>query len=79
LIAEPPSAGDGGKKLTGVFMLWIRKECSGLSTFHDPSPLHDRYPIADLRRHPEIVCDEQNRETEAFLKFLDQGEYLRLD
>ena len=48
------------------------------SLFHDPAMLHHGDVVADLRRDPKIVGDEQQRDAEPLLDFVEQFEHLRL-
>jgi hypothetical protein len=44
----------------------------------DGAALHHRDPVADLRRHPQIVGDEQHRQPKARLEVFQQVQHLRL-
>ena len=67
------------EKLTGVRLLWIGEDFCSRAVFNDAPFLHDDYVIADLRRHAQVMSDEQKRDAEPFLNALKKLQDLRLD
>lgn len=47
--------------------------------FDDFSRFHHDHPIADLRRHPQVMGDKNKRQAEALAQFRQQAQHLRLD
>src|SRR4051812_20140844 len=54
------------------------EELRGRLQLDDDAALHHRDAVTDLRRHAEIVGDEQHREAEAGLEVFEQPQDLRL-
>src|SRR5260370_42129851 len=69
---------NGCQQCDRIGLLRRREHGCRRAIFHYLATLHDRNLIADLRRHPEIVGDEDNGETERTLEVRQQGEHLRL-
>jgi hypothetical protein len=49
------------------------------ATFHDEAVLHHRDIVADLRGDAQIAGDEQQRDAELALNFVEQLEHLCLE
>ena len=56
---------------------WV-STCGGRALFHDPAMLHHGDVVADLRGDAQIVGDEQQRDAEPVLDFVEQFQHLRL-
>ena len=48
------------------------------SLLHDSPLLHHRHAVADLRRDPKIVGNEQHRQVELGANLVQQRQHLRL-
>src|SRR5438309_5431512 len=56
----------------------MRKDLRRWTLFHDSAVLHYGNVVADLRRDAQVVGDEQQRDTEPRLDFVEQLQHLRL-
>ena len=52
------------------------RDAAGLD---QPSRIHHRYPVNELRHHAEVVRDQDHRHLELLLQRAEQVEDLRLD
>src|SRR5438270_238664 len=78
-IGEIPTAsGRGIEQRTGICLSRMRKDLRRWTLFHDPAVLHYGNVVADLRRDAQVMGDEQQRDTEPRLDFVEQLQHLRL-
>ena len=78
-IREIPAASGGGvEQRAGIGLLRMGQHLRRRALFHDPAMLHHGDVVADLRRDAKIVGDEQQRDAEPGLDFVEQFEHLRL-
>src|SRR3972149_10092750 len=61
-----------GKQALCVRMLGISENLPHASFFHNPSFVHYYYMVSKFSNYAKVVCDEQNRHTPFFLKFLQK-------
>ena len=79
-IGEIPVAGPAPRRCSSrvYASLGWRSTVSGRTIFDDPPLPHHRDIIADLRRHPQIMRDEQDGDAQPLLQFAEQRQHLRL-
>ena len=71
-------AGGGFEQLPRVGLLRMGQDLRRRSLFDDAAMLHHGDVVADLGRDAQIVGDEQQRDAEPGLDFVEQFQHLRL-
>jgi len=74
----PGTTGHGREQLAGIRMSRRREDLGCESVFDDLALTHDRDGIAHLRRHAQIVRDEEHGQSESFANIGEQTQDLRL-
>src|SRR5260370_3897661 len=70
---------DGGEQFASVGIFWLVEDLFGGADFQELAGAHDGDARGDLRHHGQAVGNENVRESEFALEFLQQEENLRAD
>jgi hypothetical protein len=70
---------DRGEELARIGVLRVAEQRRGRAVIDDAAPMHHGQSVADLRRNPQIVGDEQHRQAEALADLGEQPKDLRLN
>ena len=73
-----PRPGAASSSGAGIGLLRVGQDLRRRALFDDPAMLHHGNVVADLRRDAQIVGDEQQRDAEPGLDFVEQFQHLRL-
>src|SRR2546427_4765208 len=68
-----------GEKRAGIRVFGVAVDRLTRRDFYDLAEIHDRYPVADMLNHSEIVRDEEIGELHLLLKLLEQIDNLGLN
>jgi hypothetical protein len=70
---------DGGKQFAGVVVFWLVQDLFGVAHFQELAGAHDGDARGYLRDHGQAVGDENIRQREFALEFLQEEKNLRAD
>ena len=68
----------GADQELGVGVFWREEHAVRRPQFHQRAEIHHRHAVGDVAHHRQVVGDEQQRETQRFLQFVQQVHHLRL-